>query len=152
MLIEQPDVWEKLKSDPERYLPTFIEEVVRLEGPVQGLLREVAVDTEMHGVTMPAGSVVNLRFAAANRDPRAFECPADLDLDRERPKGHIGYGFGSHFCLGAPLARRELHFGFKVLLERVDEMWFLDGKNDFRYHPNYFLRALKELHIGFRPS
>lgn len=152
MLIEQPTVWDQLKSDPDHFLPTFIEEVVRLEGPVQGLLREVAVDTEMHGVMMPAGSVVNLRFAAANRDDEAFECPTELKLDRERPKGHIGYGFGSHFCLGAPLARRELHFGFKVLLERVDELWFLEGRNDFRYHPNYFLRALKELHIGFRPS
>lgn len=152
MLIEQPAVWEQLKSDPDRYLPTFIEEVVRLEGPVQGLLREVAVDTEMHGVTMPAGSVVNLRFAAANRDEREFACPADLDLDRDRPKSHIGYGFGAHFCLGAPLARRELHFGFKTLLERVDKMWFLEGKNDFSYHPNYFLRALKELHIGFTPA
>ncbi len=152
MLIEQPKVWEQLRSDPERHLPTFIEEVVRLEGPVQGLLREVAVDVEMHGVTMPAGSVVNLRFAAANRDGREFERPADLDLERPRPKTHLGYGFGAHFCLGAPLARRELHYGFKVLVERVDEMWFIDGANDFRYHPNYFLRALKELHIGFTPA
>jgi cytochrome P450 len=149
MLIEQPHVWAALKADPERHLPTFIEEVVRLEGPVQGLLREVAVDTEMHGITMPAGSVVNLRFAAANRDGREFERPAELDLERERPKAHLGYGFGAHFCLGAPLARRELYFGFKVLIERVDEMWFIEGANDFRYHPNYFLRALKELHIGF---
>lgn len=149
MLIEQPNVWDQLKSDLDRYLPTFIEEVVRLEGPVQGLLREVAVDTEMHGVAMPAGSVVNLRFAAANRDDREYAGAAELDLERERPKSHIGYGFGAHFCLGAPLARRELHFGFKALTERIDSMWFLEGKNDFRYHPNYFLRALKELHIGF---
>jgi cytochrome P450 len=149
MLIEQPTVWEQLKSDPERHLPTFIEEVVRLEGPVQGLLREVAVDVEMHGVTLPAGSVVNLRFAAANRDEREFERAADLDLERARPKAHLGYGFGAHFCLGAPLARRELYFGFKVLVERIEEMWFVEGANDFAYHPNYFLRALKELHIGF---
>jgi cytochrome P450 len=152
MLIEQPRVWAQLKSDPERYLPVFIEEVVRLEGPVQGLLREVAVDTELHGVTLPAGSVVNLRFAAANRDEREFERVAELDLERPRPKAHLAYGFGGHFCLGAPLARRELYWGFKVLTERIDEMWFLDGKNDFRYQPNYFLRALLQLHIGFRVS
>ena len=48
-------MWERLKSDPEKYLPTFVEEVVRLEGPVQGLLREVATDTELHGVTLPGG-------------------------------------------------------------------------------------------------
>jgi cytochrome P450 len=128
----------------------FVEEVVRLEGPVQGLLREVAVDTELHGVTMPAGSVVNLRFAAANRDEREFERASELDLERPRPKGHLAYGFGGHYCLGAPLARRELYWGFKVLTERIDELWFLEGKNDFRYQPNYFLRALLQLHIGFR--
>ena len=150
MLIEQPDVWTTLKSDPERYLPTFVEEVVRLEGPVQGLLREVATDTELHGVALPAGSVVNLRFAAANRDEREYERVTELDLERPRAKAHLGYGFGGHYCLGAPLARRELYWGFKVLTERIDEMWFIEGANDFRYQPNYFLRALLRLHIGFR--
>lgn len=151
MLIEQPDVWDELRSDPERHLPTFIEEVVRLEGPVQGLLREVAVDTELHGVLLPAGSVVNLRFAAANRDERAYDRPTELDLEREKPKAHLGYGFGGHYCLGAPLARRELYWGFKVLTERIERMWFLEDRNDFRYQPNYFLRALLQLHIGFEP-
>ena len=150
MLIEQPDVWAKLKSDPERYLPTFVEEVVRLEGPVQGLLREVATDIELHGVALPAGSVVNLRYAAANRDEREYERVTELDLERPRPKAHLGFGFGGHHCLGAPLARRELYWGFKALIERIDEMWFVEGANDFRYQPNYFLRALLQLHIGFR--
>ena len=56
-----------------------------------------------------------------------------------------------HHCLGAPLARRELYWAFKVIVDRIDEMWFLEGENDFSYQPNYFLRALKELHIGFTP-
>lgn len=149
LLIEQPLVWEQLCSDPEKYIPIFIEEVVRLEGPVQGLLRETSEDVELHGVTIPAGSIVNLRFAAANRDEREFERADELDLDRPRAKGHLAYGFGTHFCLGAPLARRELYFGFKVLVERISAMRFAPGKNDFRYHPNYFLRAIKELHIEF---
>ena len=149
MLCEQPDVWAQLKSDPEKYIPVFIEEVLRLEGPVQGLLRELSQDVEMHGVHMPAGSIVNLRFASANRDGDEFVDPEKLDLERERPKAHLGYGFGSHFCLGAPLARRELYWGFKILTERIDEVRFAEGKNDFSYHPNYFLRALKELHIEF---
>lgn len=152
MLIEQPEKWRQLKADPEKYLAVFVEEVVRLESPVQGLLREVAVDTELHGVTIPAGSVVNLRFAAANRDERSFDDADQLDLDRSRPRGHLGYGFGGHYCLGAPLARRELYWGFKVLTDRIDEMWFIEGANDFRYQPNYFLRALLKLHIGFRAA
>jgi cytochrome P450 len=149
MLCEQPEKWEQLKGDPEKYLPVFIEECVRLEGPVQGLLRETSQDVDLHGVTIPAGSIVNLRFAAGNRDERHFECPADLDLERDKEKDHLGYGKGAHFCLGAPLARRELYWAFKVLTDRVENIRLAPGKNDFEYQPNYFLRALKELHIEF---
>lgn len=150
-LVEDPGLWERLCADPERLLPVFVEEVIRTEGPVQGLLRETAVDVEMHGVTMPAGSVVNLRFAAGNRDERHFPCPAAIDLDRERPKTHLAFGLGGHFCLGAPLARREMYYGFKVLIERVESVRFVDGANDFDYHPNYFLRGLKALHVELTP-
>ena len=55
-----------------------------------------------------------------------------------------------HHCLGAPLARRELYWAFKALIDRIDELWFVPGRNDFRVQPNFALRALKELHIGFR--
>ena len=78
--------------------------------------------------------------------------PEDLDLERKQPRTHLAFGVGTHHCLGAPLARRELFYGFKALVERIDEMWFIEGANDFAYHPNFFLRALKELHIGFRPA
>ncbi|MFP6816129.1 MAG: cytochrome P450, partial [Pseudomonadales bacterium] len=69
MLLDQnPGVWEKLKSDPDRYLRTFCEEVLRLEGPVQGLTRMAKVDMELHGVKIPKGSILMVRFAAGNRD------------------------------------------------------------------------------------
>jgi cytochrome P450 len=152
LLIRNPDVWERLKAAPDRYLEPFVEEVLRLESPVQCLLRETSTDVEVHGVTIPAGSIVSLRFASANRDERRYERAEDFDLDREQPRSHLAFGLGSHHCLGAPLARRELHYGFKVLLERVERMWFIDGANDFRYRPNYFLRALGSLHIGFTAS
>lgn len=152
MLIESPDVWQKLKSDPDRYIPVFVEEVLRLESPVQGLLREAAVDLELHGVAIPAGAVINLRYAAANRDERQFECPEEIDLERDKPHRHLAFGVGLHHCLGAPLARREMLYGFKAMVDRIDEMWFIGGENTFEYHQNFFLRALKELHIGFTPA
>jgi cytochrome P450 len=151
LLIDHPRAWEQVTSDPDHYVPLLAEEVVRLEGPVQGLFRSTTVDVEMHGVMIPAGSVVNVRYAAANRDGRQFERPSDLDLDRPNVRSHLGYGFGVHHCLGAPLARRELTIGFRALVDRVEEMWFLDGANDFRHHPNFCLRSLRELHIGVRP-
>ncbi len=147
LLIENPQVWQRLKSDPEKYLRTFCEEVVRLEGPVQGLFRLAAQDIELHGVTIPKGAMVNVRYGAGNRDEREFECPAQIDLERDKPGRHLGYGSGVHHCLGAPLARRELYWAFHALCDRVEEMRFVEDANDFTVMPNFSLRALRELHI-----
>ena len=151
LLIENKDVWAKLKSDPDKYMRTFVEEVVRLESPVQSLMRFTHEDVELDGVTIPAGSVVNVRYAAANRDERFFECPEKLDLDRPKAGAHMGFGSGTHHCLGAPLARRELIWGFTAVVDRFEDMDFAPGKNDFSYHPHFLLRSLKELHITFEP-
>ncbi len=152
LLIENPDQWDKLKSDPEKYLPVLSEEVLRLEGPVQSLFRQARCDIELHGVTIPKGAMINIRYAAANRDEAEFECPAEMNLDREGVRNHLAFGFGVHHCLGAPLARRELYYAFKTLVERIDDMWFLEDQNDFKIAPNYCLRALEQLHIGFTPT
>lgn len=149
LLIENKDVWHQLKADPERHMKTFVEEVVRLESPVQSLMRFVAQDVEIGGVTIPGGAMVNVRFAAANRDERAFECPDKLDLERPRAGAHMGFGSGVHHCLGAPLARRELVWGFTAVVDRFEDMWFADGANDFAVHPHFLLRSLKALHIEF---
>jgi cytochrome P450 len=152
LLIDNPRSWDQVKSDPDRFVPLLTEEVLRLEGPVQGLFRSTAVDVEMHGVTIPAGAVINVRYAAANRDERHFECPADMDLERADLRTHLAFGFGTHFCLGAPLARRELNIGFRALADRVDSMWFVDGANDIRHQPNFCLRSMRALHIGVTPA
>jgi cytochrome P450 len=149
LLIENPGVWQKLRSDPERYLRTFCEEVVRLEGPVQGLFRIASRDIELHGVRIPKGAMINVRYAAANRDEREFECPEQLDLERDKPGRHLGFGSGVHHCLGAPLARRELYWAFRALCDRVDALRFAEGMNTFEVVPNFSLRALRELHIEF---
>jgi cytochrome P450 len=149
LLIENPDVWQKLSSNPDKYLRTFCEEVVRLEGPVQGLFRMAANDIEMHGILIPKGAMINVRYAAANRDEREFECPTDLDLEREKPGRHIGFGSGIHHCLGAPLARRELFWAFQALIDRVDGMRFTAGANSFEVAPNFSLRAMQELRVEF---
>ncbi|WP_299195494.1 cytochrome P450 [uncultured Erythrobacter sp.] len=151
LLIENKDVWRQLKSDPGKYMKTFVEEVVRLESPVQSLMRFVNEETELAGVAIPKGAMINVRFAAANRDERVFECPEKLDLDRPKAGAHMGFGSGTHHCLGAPLARRELIWGFTAVVDRFEDMWFAEGKNDFEYHPHFLLRSLKELHIEFEP-
>lgn len=149
LLVENPDIWKRLKSDPDKYLKVFVEEVLRLESPVQSLMRTAAKDIIFHGVEIPKGSVVNVRYAAANRDERAFDEPEKINLDRKKAGSHMAFGSGTHHCLGAPLARRELWWGFKAALDRFKTINFSQNKNDFTYHPHYLLRALKELHIDF---
>lgn len=150
LLGRNPSIWEKLKSDPYRYLRIFCEEVVRLESPVQGLSRIAKVDVELHGVTIPKGAMIDARFAAGNRDPRRFTKPDAIDLERRAAAGHLGFSSGTHYCLGAPLARRELYWGFRVFLENIDEFRLTPERNNLRHYPNYALRALKELHIEFK--
>ena len=101
LLIEQPDAWAQLKSDPDRHLRTFIEEVLRIEAPVQGLSRVTNRDVTLHGVEIPKGSILNIRYAAGNRDERQYECPAEIDLERPNPTAHLTFGAGTHHCLGA---------------------------------------------------
>lgn len=152
LLIEHPHVWQALKADPEKHMRTFIEEVVRLESPTQGLYRTTTRDVTLHGVDIPAGSVINMRFAAGNRDERQFECPADLDLGRRNAVTHLAFGGGTHHCVGAPLARREMHWAFSALVKHIDEMWFAPGKNDFAHWESVTFRGVKELHIEFRKA
>lgn len=149
LLDKNPLVWDQLKNDPDRYLNTFLEEVVRLESPVQGLTRLALNDVEVNGVTIPKGAVVDIRYGAGNRDPRQFSCPHDIQLDRKNAASHLGFSTGTHYCLGAPLARRELYWGFKAFIDRIASFRVIPEKNNLRHLPNYSLRILKELHIEF---
>ncbi len=150
LLIEHPEVWQKIKADPESYLRSFIEESLRLESPTQGLFRTTTREVTLHGVTIPAGAVINVRFAAANRDERHFACPDVIDLTRRNAATHLAFGAGTHHCLGAPLARRELYWAFRTLAERVDAMWFAPGMNEFEYQNSPLFRRLKALYIEFK--
>jgi cytochrome P450 len=151
LLTRFPEAHAALSADIEGHLPTFIEEVLRLESPVQGLFRVAAEDVELHGVKIPEGATLNVRYAAANRDPEHFENPDLLDLERENASSHLAFGLGVHACLGAPLARRELYWGFRTLLERTTNLRLTPGAPEPRHHPNFCLRALRELHLEFDP-
>lgn len=149
LLARNPEQAQLLRGDPEQYLRPFIEEVLRLESPVQILHRIAACDTEIAGIAIPAGALLGVCYGAANRDPRQFSCPAELDVKRHSPGSHLAFGAGVHHCLGAPLARRELHWGFLALLDRIDNISLNDSLNDYRHHPHMMLRALEKLHITY---
>jgi cytochrome P450 len=148
MLCQDPALQERLRSDLDGHLRTFAEEVLRLEGPASGIFRVALRDIELHGETIPKGAVVTIRLAAANRDGRHFACPADVDLERDNAATHLSFGSGPHSCVGAPLARRELYWGFKALLETLQDIRLAPNSNP-EFLPNMLFRGLPELRITF---
>jgi len=149
ILLRQPGLLERVLDDPDRLIEPFVEEVLRLESPTQGLYRTVARDAEIGGVAIPAGSVVHIRYAAANRDERMFAHADEVDLDRPNGKRHMAFSLGEHHCPGSGLARMELRMAIRALVERLPGLRLAPGRNDFRHHPGFVLRALRELHLDW---
>ena len=148
LLITHPDQQRRLRAEPDR-MRTFANEVLRLEAPVQGLFRVVTEDIEIGGVTLRAGDRVMCRFAAAGRDPGQYDQPDALDVTRHNSGTNLAFGAGIHHCLGANLAREEMVQSFTALLERLDDLDFKPGANDFRLRPSLILRGLAALHVTF---
>lgn len=110
-------VMEQIAQEPD-LLPTAIEEVMRYRSPVQAIVRVVTTDTVFRNQQMRAGQHVSLHLGSANRDEAHFPDPDVFNI-RRSPSRHLAFGYGSHFCLGAPLARLEARIGLSVLLQRL---------------------------------
>ena len=102
-------------------VPQMVEEVLRYESPLQTLIRQAMQDVEIAGTKIPAGSFVLFLLGSANRDERKFPEPDRFDVTRNAD-GHVGFGFGIHFCLGAQLARMEGQIALRALLERYPRL------------------------------
>jgi len=116
-LVENPDQYARLRSDPD-LVPSAIEEVLRYRSPLQWVMRTPSRTVEMHGQAIPAGKLVLAVIGSANRDPRQFADANRFDIARD-PNPHVAFGHGLHFCLGAPLARMEARIALVDLLERL---------------------------------
>jgi cytochrome P450 len=119
-LLRNPDQLERAVAEPE-LVPNLVEETVRWDGPVQFIARRTTCDVELAETTIPADSRVILLLGSANRDERHFENPDEFDLSRET-KGHVGFGLGIHFCLGASLARLEARSALAALIPELPRM------------------------------
>ncbi|MFB7183002.1 cytochrome P450 [Streptomyces sp. NPDC056257] len=123
-LLAHPDQLAALRADPDGLIDGAVEEMLRYDGPVQHATHRFArTGVELGGTLIPAGSSVLVALAAADRDPARFARPAPDVFDIRRPgPGHLAFGHGIHFCLGAPLARMEGRIAIRALLERFPEL------------------------------
>jgi cytochrome P450 len=143
LLATRPDIQRRIRESPD-LLPAFLEEVLRYEPPFRGHYRHVVNDTSLAGVDIAAGSRLLLLWGAANRDPSHFENANDFRLDRVGGKGHISFGKGAHFCVGAALARMEARIVIGRLLERTT--WF-EAQATGRWLPSLLVRRLEHLEL-----
>lgn len=146
MLIENPESWESMASDPEGSWNGLVEEGLRVSSPNQGLFRTATKDVEFHGEQIAKGTRVWVMFGAANRDERTFPDAEAFDPTRDNLKEHIAFGKGHHFCIGAPLSRLEGKVAFEELTKRIKLPAFSEG-NTFEYEPSFILRGLAQLDL-----
>jgi cytochrome P450 family 142 subfamily A polypeptide 1 len=140
----RPDQWQLLRDGAD--LGVAVEEFIRFVTPIHNMCRVATQDTEIAGSTISAGDQLVLMYSSANRDPAHFEDPEELDVTRN-PNHHISFGFGTHFCLGASLARLEIRILFEELLERASGFRLVP--DSIEEMPNAFVYGLRSAQVEF---
>ncbi|AZU61582.1 cytochrome P450 [Neobacillus mesonae] len=143
-LLTYPDQWKQVSDNPQLYA-SLSEEAIRYIAPVGMYPRQVAVDTILNGVELKKGDKVMVCLSSANRDERFWTNPDHFDLTREKVKGHMAFSMGSHYCVGAWMARLQLAIAVPMIMERLPNL---------RFHPNkeskfwgFGFRGLLNLHV-----
>ena len=143
-LTDHPDQLARVQADP-KLLPNLVEEALRYTSPVQLLFRQTTRELELGGVKLPQGAVLLPCYAAANRDPRRFPDPDRFDVERDA-QGHLAFGVGVHFCLGAGLARLEARVALEGLVPRLARLERCESEITWTDSP--FVRGPKQLLLG----
>ena len=151
LMLTRAGLMEQLKGASEAQLTTFVEEVLRLHGPVHLRLRQAIADTTLAGCLFARGETVIPIVAAANRDPVRDERPNEIDLSRKTPRDHLAFHFGPHVCVGAALARAELLETVITLVQRMPGMR-LDPDAQQPGMIGWLMRAYRPLNIVFYPG
>ncbi len=145
LLLHHPQVAQQLREEPWR-LASAIEEMLRMESPIQLTGRQAAVDVEVAGQKVHAGDFVAVSLGAANRDPRVFPDPHTFQVDRADNR-HLAFSHGGHYCVGAMLARAEAQVAFHALLQRCPDLALAGDDTVARWKQTQVFRGLTQLHL-----
>ncbi|KAA2258695.1 cytochrome P450 [Solihabitans fulvus] len=150
-LLRSPDQLAALRAD-RSLLPGAIEEFLRFESPVNtATFRFTAEDTKVGDITIPAGELVLVALGGADRDPHKFIDPDTLDITRPAT-GHLAFGHGIHYCLGAPLARLEAEIAFDKLLTRFPDLRLAVDPHEIEWRTSSIMRGVRELPVALTPE
>lgn len=144
VLLEQPDLWQKLCQEPA-LIPQAVEECLRYAGSVVAWRRQVTQDTHFNGIDFKAGDKIFLVSAAANQDPRHFNAPDEIDLYRDNSAEHLTFGYGAHQCMGRNIGRMEICTLVEALTRRLPDLKL--SQQEFEYLPNTSFRGPKALWV-----
>lgn len=146
-LLQNPDQLERLRKDPSLIEPA-VEELLRYTSPVDIATERVAKEpVTIAGTTIQRGEIVFASITSANRDETHFKAPDTLDITRE-PNKHLSFGFGIHYCLGAPLARLEGQIALRALIERLPKLRLAKPAESLRWRKGVLLRGLEKLPVA----
>ena len=149
-LASKPELQAELRKDFEK-IKSFVEEVLRLEAPLQGLFRRATAATEIGGVEIPEGAILNIRWAAGNRDPAIFPDSDSIVLDRPNATQHLTFGMGIHYCIGNQLARAELYHGLSAILARTREIRLANGEDGLQRLVHFMAHGYTKLMVEVEP-
>jgi len=153
---DRPDLQQRLRAD-RSLIPNFVEECLRIEGPVKGDFRLAKKPSKVGGVEIPAGSFLYIANSAANRDFRKFDNPGEFQMERDNARLHVAFGRGRHTCPGAPLARAEAVVSLNRMFDRTRDIRISEkahgpaGARRYGYLPTFILRGLTHLNLEFDP-
>jgi cytochrome P450 family 142 subfamily A polypeptide 1 len=146
-LLLHRDQWDRLAADPSAR-PTAVEEMLRWVTPIKNMVRTATQDVDLHGQHIAEGDELMLLYPSANRDEDVFEEPFRFDSTRT-PNDHVAFGFGTHFCLGASLARLEIAAMLDELLARMPGLRIADPDAEPEHRPANFVSGLEHLQVAW---
>jgi cytochrome P450 len=146
--LRHPDTIQRLRTD-SRLIPSFIEEVLRFESPVQGTSRITTQPVELLGCQLPRGARVRVLIGSANRDSERFANPDEFRIDR-KPNTHLAFGLGPHYCLGAQIARLEVAIVWEALLRQLPDPVLARPSEPINFRNSFEVRGPKRLDLLYR--
>ena len=150
-LLEFPDEREKLQTDLDGRIDVAVEEMLRWVTPIKNMARTTMTEIQLGDETVPEAADIIMLYPSANRDEAHFEDPFRFDIERQ-PNHHLAFGFGTHFCLGASLARLELKEMFTKLLRRLPDIEMAVPQDQLPWRNSNFITGVEAMPVTFTPT